>query len=147
MCGSLARLRIFAPLRPIKWFIKSHNSVAALAAFHFLELLLVLSLSDVIICHPETTDDVCFSPSCTIRDEVVRLGSLSLSLELCVGQRDSRGGNRSKDREEDTVICRRKTHMLLALKDVMADCMDTLSREQSTLHNLFPCLALPVQVF
>lgn len=109
--------------------------------------MLLLFSTNVIICHPETTDDVCFSLSRTIRDEVVGLGSLSFSLELCVGRRDSRGGNHRKDREEDTVICRRKTHMLLALKDAMDGCMDPLSREQSTPHNRFPSLALPDQVF
>lgn len=111
----------FAPLRPIKWFMKPHNPLAAF----YCRVVVVLFLNTVIIfaaiTGPQTVREVCFSLSAAIRDEVVSdPAPLTFSLKRCVGQRDSRGGNYREDSEEDTVICIRKTCVLLAFKEVMS---------------------------
>lgn len=120
--GSLARLRICAPLRPIKWFIKPHKS---LAAFYCSVLVIILNMvynvlpSQALALHAKCV----LSRSRTIRDEVMSVWSRVWGTEIAwVGTKDK-------------IVRRRRTlgsveekHALLAFKEVMSQ-MDTCRLE------------------
>lgn len=114
--------RLFAPLRPIKWFIKPHNPLNAFAAF-YCNTFVDLFLNNVVICSPHRLK------GSAIRTRL-RQSSLSFSSKQCVRQRDTVCGvGTTEEITQRTLICRSETRMLFALKNyTMNACMYTMKK-------------------